>query len=134
VVLAGLAVVVALGAVVLWPRPESRITVENFRRIREGMTLAEAIAILGPPGDYRTLETASPPILSDADAYAHLGDRTYESVDLQYWENDTADVLVGLDKSGRIVSGSVYPCQTVDHGTLGNLLWRAKRQCHRWFP
>src|SRR5262249_54020078 len=103
VTLAGLAVVVAAGAGVLWPRAESGITVENFRRIREGMTLAEAIAILGPPGDYSTLETASPPILSEEDAYARLGDRTYESVNLQYWKNDTADVFVALDKSGRIV-------------------------------
>ena len=54
VVLAGLAVLVAAGAVVLWPEPPSRITRENFDRVREGMTQAEVEAILGPPGDYRT--------------------------------------------------------------------------------
>jgi hypothetical protein len=132
--MAALTVVIAAGVVVLWPQTESRMTVENFRRIREGMTLAEASAILGPPGDYSTLDTASPPILSDGDAYASLGDGTVESVDQEWWTNDTADAFVGLDKSGRIVSGSVYPRQTIDHGTLGNLLWRAKRQWHRWFP
>src|SRR5262245_23034627 len=53
VVLAGLAVVVAAGAVVLWPRAD-RITLENYDRIRDGMTRAEVEAILGPPGDQRT--------------------------------------------------------------------------------
>jgi hypothetical protein len=48
---AGRAVLLAAGAFVLWPRPE-RITRENFKRIREGMTQAEVEAILGPPGDY----------------------------------------------------------------------------------
>jgi hypothetical protein len=54
VALAGLPVVVAAGAVVLWPRTPSRITLENCNRIREGMSRAEVEAILGPPGDYRT--------------------------------------------------------------------------------
>jgi hypothetical protein len=53
VALAGLAVVVAVGVVVLWP-PEDRITEANLERIKEGMTQAEVEAILGPPGDYRT--------------------------------------------------------------------------------
>jgi hypothetical protein len=54
VVLAGLAVVVAAGAVVLWPRLPSRITRENFDRLKKGMSRAEVEAILGPPGDCRT--------------------------------------------------------------------------------
>jgi hypothetical protein len=50
VVLAGLAVVVAVGAVVLWPRGEpDRITQANFDRIHEGMTRAEVETLLGPP-------------------------------------------------------------------------------------
>jgi hypothetical protein len=56
VALVGLAVVVAAGAVVLWPQaaPPSRVTRENYDCIQEGMTRAEVEAILGPPGDYRT--------------------------------------------------------------------------------
>jgi hypothetical protein len=50
VVLAGLAVVVAAGVVVLWPRPD-RVTRVNCDRIREGMSRAEVVGILGPPGD-----------------------------------------------------------------------------------
>jgi hypothetical protein len=54
--LAGLAVVIAVGTVVLWPRlePPSRITQENCDQIREEMHQAEVEAILGPPGDYTT--------------------------------------------------------------------------------
>jgi hypothetical protein len=53
VALVGLAVVVAAGAVVLWPRPE-RIAWERFDRIHYGMTRAEVESVLGPAGDYRT--------------------------------------------------------------------------------
>jgi hypothetical protein len=53
--LAGLAVVVAVGVVVLWPRTEpNRITRENCYQIKEAMSRAEVEAILGPPGDYST--------------------------------------------------------------------------------
>ncbi len=51
--LAGLVVLAAVGAFVLWPRAD-RITRENFDRIREGMGREELEAILGPPGDHRT--------------------------------------------------------------------------------
>ena len=40
VVVAGLAVVVAAGVVVLWPRAD-RVTRENFRRIETGMSRAD---------------------------------------------------------------------------------------------
>jgi hypothetical protein len=45
VALAGLAVVIAAGAVVLWPRAD-RVTRENYDRIHEGMTPTEVGAIL----------------------------------------------------------------------------------------
>jgi len=56
VALAGLAVVVAVGVVVLWPRAD-RITEANFERIRVGMSRTDVEAILGPPGDFRTDES-----------------------------------------------------------------------------
>jgi hypothetical protein len=43
-------------AVALWPR-SSRVTRENFERIRKGMSRGEVEAILGTPGDYRTFPT-----------------------------------------------------------------------------
>ena len=38
---------VAAGAVMLWPKPWSRITRENFDRIRPGLTHSQVEAILG---------------------------------------------------------------------------------------
>ena len=58
VALAGLAVVVAVGAVILWSQLEpDRITQASFERIRVGMTRADVAAILGPAGDFRTKES-----------------------------------------------------------------------------
>jgi hypothetical protein len=54
--LAGLAVVVAVGAVGLWPQSD-RVTREIFDRLRVGMPRAEVEAILGPPAVYSTRET-----------------------------------------------------------------------------
>jgi outer membrane protein assembly factor BamE (lipoprotein component of BamABCDE complex) len=47
---AGLAAMLAVGMLVLWPRPPrtDRITEEDFRRVKEGMSRAEVRAILGP--------------------------------------------------------------------------------------
>jgi hypothetical protein len=51
---AGLAVALVVGGVfVLWLRPD-RVTRANFDRLTSGMTRAEVVAILGPPGDYTT--------------------------------------------------------------------------------
>ena len=55
VALAGLAVAVAAGAVVLWPRTidmSPGVTLHNFVRLKEGMTLSDVATILGPPGDH----------------------------------------------------------------------------------
>jgi hypothetical protein len=55
------AALVTAGSFALWPRAD-RITRENCERIQSqsrngAMTLAQAVAILGPPGDYRTRPT-----------------------------------------------------------------------------
>jgi hypothetical protein len=46
--LAGLVVLVAAGAIVLWPG-QSHVTEENFSRIQKGFTEAEVEKILGEP-------------------------------------------------------------------------------------
>jgi hypothetical protein len=131
VALAGLAVVVAVGVVVLWPR-QNRITQENFDRIREGMSLAEVEAILGPPGDYRTGPTA----------YEEVGPtEEYDPTRMEWW-TDTLLIDIDFDETGPLERGGtqraakawVDPCTRVPQGPLDNLLWRAKRQWHRWFP
>ena len=50
------------------------------------------------------------------------------------WMSDEA--FVGLDFVASVgVAAKVFtPLRRVDHGALGNLVWRAKRQWRKWFP
>jgi hypothetical protein len=74
VALAGLAVVVAAGVVVLWPQqPSSPISRQNFGRIHVGMTQTEVEAILGPPGDYSTSPTEYDDSASIREGISFLG-------------------------------------------------------------
>jgi len=127
VVLAGLAVVVAAGVVVLWPRPE-RITRENFERIKEGMSQAEVEEILGPPGDYTTEPT-------DWENYSDLRGLLATDETMSTWVFDEPVMIVVFDKkSGRVIGKLMNKNDRQNTGALYTLLWRAKRQWHRWFP
>jgi outer membrane protein assembly factor BamE (lipoprotein component of BamABCDE complex) len=127
-VLAGLAVAVAAGVVVLWPRPE-RITREDYDRIRPGMTRAEVEAILGPPGDYRNGPTY--PDLPRPITLSWSGDPDSPSA---YWLGDRGGIYVYRGDPDRVGEASFVEVQRVPQDPLDNLLWRAKRQWHRWFP
>jgi hypothetical protein len=125
VALVGLAVVGAAGVVVLWPRTE-RVTRENFDRIRKGMTRQEVEALLGPPEVYST-----GPTTTDGPAvhrFFDVGDTPHGSV----WETDTAIVQVTL--AGSVMYAEYHPLARQEQGPFDNLLWRAKRQWHCWFP
>jgi hypothetical protein len=122
VALAGLAVMVAAGAVVGWPRA-NRVTWENYDRIREGMTRAEVEAILGPPGDYRT----GPTIALNGSVIAPYGSRHQGD-----WVGNEGFIGVVFD-SGVVEHKYFYRTVKREQSPLGNLLWRAERQWHRWF-
>ena len=132
VALAGLAVVVAAGAVVLWPRTD-RITRENCRCIRVGMSRHEVEAILGvPPGDYRTGAT-------DSDfASRHIRDMesSYKTIGMtvQRWQNDAVICLVVFDQEGRVFIEIHNSDHRQNMSAFDTVRWRAKRQWHRWFP
>jgi hypothetical protein len=128
VALAALAVVAA-GVVLLWPRPE-RITRENYDRIRVGMNWAKVYALLGPPGEYLTGDAE----LSDLSDPLVLAPLRPEAISLEEWFGDRAVIDVYFDGAGNVVSADCLLLEPVDHGPLGNLLWRAERQWHRWFP
>jgi hypothetical protein len=135
VALAGLAVVGAAGIVVLWPRSVSRITQENCDRVQVGMSRADVEAILGPPGDYTTGPVA-------------FGGRVYSSWKLdgtRQFQNeingprydyltDSAWLAVTFDDAGQVNARGIESWTKVNQGPFDNLLWRAKRQWHRWFP
>jgi hypothetical protein len=140
-----LAVVVAAGVVVLWPGG-GRVTQANAIRIRRGMSFSEVKAILGitraeveaslgPPGDHTTGPTRP---TGGGHACGWLCTRgpgvglAYESV--AQWLTDDGSIVVAFDAKGRVDSWEWNPTQRVEQGPLDNLLWRAKRQWHRWFP
>jgi hypothetical protein len=149
VALAGLAVVIAVATVVLWPRSSSRITRENFARIKQGMSRGEVEAILGTPGDYRTGTGEDLAAGSEGrsgypeDESVRDGDwlvvepdgSMMDSLGPRYvWISDTAQVQLRFDEDGRLIDRSFDPRRRLYQPPLENLLWRAKRQWHRWFP
>jgi hypothetical protein len=131
VVLAGMAVVGAAGAVALWSRAD-RITRENFARLNTGMSRAEVEAILGPPGDY----TTSPPgdmgeeIVRDTET----GERDAPGVDGLLWIADAGIIEVTFDRAGQACRTVFAPLAPAKQSRIDNLLWRARRQWRRWFP
>jgi hypothetical protein len=145
VALAGLAVVVAVGAVVLWPRAE-RVTQANYDRIHKGMTCAEVEALLGPPGDYRTGlgETGFVPPdgntqhiywIPDSPDLCDPPPKLWTDDPLLWvgWESDSFGISIAVDDSGSVVDKLAAPRRTTQ-GPLDDLLWRARRQWRRWFP
>jgi hypothetical protein len=130
VALAGLAVVSAAGVLVLWPKP-SRVTRENIDRIRDGMSLAEVEAILGPRGDYTTGPTQLS-MSTDWGDYRPYFDVHDTSANWE-WKGDTA-CLIMQPGPHRVEYRVVVPMYRVRQGHLDNLLWRAQRQWDRWFP
>jgi HAMP domain-containing protein len=133
-------ILLACAAFTAWTRSSGppRRTTENARRIRAGMSRADVEAILGPPGDYSTGETHS--CEPDGDWQGEI--TVLESSALHdvrgAWsetrEDDRIQIDVAGDPEGKVDLVWVRPLRPVDHGLLGNLLWRAKRQWRKWFP
>jgi hypothetical protein len=118
---------IAAGAFVAWP-PPPRVTRENFDRLQEGMTPAEAKAILGPPGDY----TTGPCFEHPFGPGGHSGDLT-----LPYhllWTTDTLYVHVCYGDAGKVAGLAWGIPHRQEQSPLENLVWRAKRQWRKWFP
>ena len=121
VVLAGLAVVVAAGLVVLWPCAD-RITVQNYNRIRVGMSRVEVECILGPPGDYTTHPT-----------YGYVGSGPWEPrPGEKSWKADEAVIEVQFDGTNKVVDMSFSGNVARPANGSEVLLWYAKRQWRRW--
>jgi hypothetical protein len=131
-------VLVAAGVVVLW-QWQDRITQQNCDRIKRKMTRAEVEAILGPPGDYATAPLEDPDpggiFMSHWRPY-HLPliDRFDGEHEIAQWRGDAGIVCVAFSNSGQVVSAGMWPVKRVEQTPIDNLLWRLKRQWHRWFP
>jgi hypothetical protein len=131
---AGLTVLVAAGAFILWPRPD-RITRENFDRIREGMNREEVYAILGPPGDYRTGPAKYERVILMNDDLDWTGEPIVRPGCV--WISERALVDVQFVQGDCVtLSGLTMYCsgEKVSQGPLDNLFWGVKRQWRKWFP
>jgi hypothetical protein len=129
--LAGLAVVIAGGTVVLWPRPE-RITRENCRRINTGLSRTEVEAILGPPlssSPLNPLEVRAR-FPDDADV-----DEKNLPCRKSTWMGDALDVEVEFNSSDYAVAYTIGTFSTeFARSRFEAFLMRAERKWHRWFP
>jgi hypothetical protein len=131
--LAGLAVgLVGVVAFVAWPRPD-RVRVETFRLLRVGMSKPEVYAVLGLPGDYLTFDTDWADDDSDWENLGQTPDRSHKE-GMEVWMGDHAVFWVQFDTEGHVCGATCVPLRLVDHGPLGNLLWRVKNQLYKWFP
>jgi hypothetical protein len=145
---AGLVVPVAAGVYEAWPRPD-RITQANEERIRIGMSRAEVLAILGPPGDYTTAPTWSDdgekwvrPIFDPASGthwLPRVDGHQFKPLPVagskeETWKGDTGKIGVMFDASGRVWEHWYYPDKRMELGLYESLRWRARREWRRWFP
>jgi hypothetical protein len=127
VVLAGVVVVVLLGCTGHFLlSPSGQATHDNFARLESGMSLAEVESILGPSGD-QTTGPAFKVLRGRLDEWPPPGTTVVE------WESDDSWITVAFDVSGREVAAVYSRMARNQQGPLDNLLWRAKRQWHRWF-
>ena len=139
VALAGLAVVVTAGVVVLWPTRPNRVTRENYDRIQIGVTRVEVEAILGPPGDYATVP------FDDGRSEVDPSD-LYSRVVLSFsllddasnrvracWSGNDYLIVITFDPKSVVISKGCTEQLRIEQGPLRNAVWRLKRQWHRWF-
>jgi hypothetical protein len=111
------------------PEPPSRITEENFERIKPGMTLTEVKAILGPPGNY-----ASPGVASRSGRLLHFGSAMDGTKRVEFWESDAAFVTIALDDSDKTTWGVFAPQYVAHDGAFNRAIGWLRRHWHRWFP
>jgi hypothetical protein len=127
VLFALVALAVAGTVAVLWPRP--RVTKESYERIKLGMTRGEVEAVLGgPPGDYTNGPTRAGR-LEPEEEIAHdvsWPGGSYEPWG-EWWEGDTADVMVRFSPSGLAVWKRCRQREREEQTTSEKILWRLRR-------
>jgi hypothetical protein len=117
-------------ATLLLPRP-SRVTFENYERVKVGMSRAQVEEVLGPEGDYRNGPTEKGP----QGPVAEEGYRPVLSAccgtDLDAvlaWSGDEGDVRLGFDYDGRVLFKVFIRTEPVG-SPVEALRWRLNR---RW--
>jgi hypothetical protein len=104
------------------------------------MSRAEIQTIIGgPPGDYSTHPTIPVPggLLQYPAGHDEpfLVTRALRATELtEHWQDDGARLTVSFDRSGHALEARYESLGGWELKPLDNLLWRLKRQWHRWFP
>jgi hypothetical protein len=119
----GLAVLEGGSPFAIWPGP-ARITRQNCDRVREGMTMGEVEAILGPPGDYATEPTRG---------YMGSGPQMMPWTTRE-WVTDETVIWVDFDAAGKATGKQCSGNCSLNAGAVDTLRWRAKRLWHRLLP
>jgi hypothetical protein len=129
-VLVGLAVVIAVGALLLWPQPPSRVTRDNYDRLHVGINQAEVKATLGAPGDYRRDPCRFGLERTD------LLDEPFRLGFTEEWQGDAAKIVVWFDDEGVPVMKQLFRAMQPDEEIplFNRLRARLWHQWHCWFP
>lgn len=138
----GLAVLVAIAtvwAIVLWPRSDPVVR-GKCQQLRAGMTMGEAEAILGLPGDYSTKyhrngierhldyhRTFDPGGLADV-----MSDKPGATT--HHWRYEATIVEVHYSGSGLVAAVDCYSYAGQEDEDSNSLLARAKRLWRMWSP
>jgi hypothetical protein len=130
--IAGVVLTISASLLVLRPNPDARISRENYERIKEDMTKAEVEAILGPPGDYRSMPVDY--TLNLADGFCEGPDSRSYSVENHSWKGDRSTISVDYNYLGKVIHSHRADVLEPTPGPLNVLVWRTKRQWRRWFP
>jgi hypothetical protein len=144
---AGLAAAMAVGAIMLWPIPPSRLTMENVALIRKigwrrtwndcsdsgradwRIDREDVETILGPPGDYRTGPTRVLPPDDDSQPGPTLPEDRL--IHLR-WQGDQLNVRARVDLNGRLRGLESEKVAAVPHGAVETLFWRGSYWWQRW--
>jgi hypothetical protein len=138
---AGLAPValVAVGAIVLPPQGDP-IVRGKCQQLRTGMTMAEAEAILGLPGDYSTKYHRNG-IERHLDFHRTLDASGFADVmsdkpgtTTHHWRYEKTIVEVHYSASGLIAAVDCYSYAGQEQEDPDGLLARARRLWRHWFP
>ena len=96
---------------------------QKYKQIEVGMTRADVVALLGPPGD-QAVEL--PPR-----TWFSLGIGPANTYCVEWW-TDQVEVIVSFDRpSDTVMAKDIGPC--IRASLLEMTTDRAKRQWHRWF-
>jgi hypothetical protein len=132
------AVLLGCGIFEQWPRPP-RFTVESIGECYnldfDGETRVsreQVEATIGPPGDYRT----GPTQFRTSRIYwaPNYTWQVEKPLYVLVWQNDDDTLRIGFNYSGQAVMHREEFTERIEQTSFDNLLWRARRQWHRWFP